>query len=107
MADSILQNRDPRRRIAKPCQPRSGRRRLLGFGAQKNPIDAPRLCRVCKGAKSDLNVSLRPLEYQTFDWVPDAGDDVMLISRAQASRDDTPDASETNDRYSRAFPGRG
>jgi hypothetical protein len=69
----------------------------LGFGAQQNPIDAPCLRWVRKGAQSNLNVPFRSLQHKTFDRLSDAGDDVMPIRRAQASRHDAPYASEADD----------
>jgi hypothetical protein len=96
MTDSILQDSDARRRIAQSCQPRSSQRRLLGFGAQQNPIDRRRLRRIGKGAQRNLNTPLRLLKDETFDGVPDTGNHVMPIGCAQAPRHDTPDASEPN-----------
>jgi len=54
------------------------------------------LRRVRNGAQSDLNAPLRLLENKTFNWLPDASNDVMPIGCAQAPRHDTPDASEPN-----------
>jgi len=103
MADSILQNRDPRRRIAKSRQPRRGEWRLLGFGAQKNPIDARSIRRLCKGAQGKLSARIRLLKHKTLDGAPGAGDDVVSIGRAKAPGHDTPNASKTNDGDSRAL----
>jgi hypothetical protein len=102
MIDPVLQDRNPRRRIAQPRQPRRDQGCLLDLGAEKNPIDARSLCWVHEGPQRHLNASFRLFEHQPLDRMPDAGDDVMPIGDAQASRRDTSDASKTNDSDGRA-----
>ena len=68
----------------------------MRLGAKQHPID--RRCRGRVGHTLQFNFyrALGALQRETFEWLADAGDDIMPIGSTQASGRDTTNAAQAD-----------